>query len=213
MNGPGPRAEGRLIITEEITGRDRYQLLTSLVAPRPIAWVSTRAADGVRNLAPFSYFAALSATPFLVGISIGSRRGSPKDSLANIRESGVFCINIVTERHLGVMNESAGEHPPDVDEFALAGVRAAEGGLVAAPYVADCPAVFECRLHREVELGGAGNVLVIGEVVGVRLHASLQPPIDSYLVDPDRLRPVARLGGDLYGFLGETPSLPRPLID
>nr|MDQ3309251.1 flavin reductase [Gemmatimonadota bacterium] len=86
--------------TAELSGRERYQLLTSLVVPRPIAWVSTRSEAGAPNLAPFSYFAALSSSPFLVGISIGTREGEPKDSLRNIRTTGAFCVNVVTEAQL-----------------------------------------------------------------------------------------------------------------
>ncbi|HUE95873.1 MAG TPA: flavin reductase family protein [Longimicrobiaceae bacterium] len=213
---PGDGREGlprtRLLPTAELENRGRYQLLTSLVVPRPIGWVSSRSPAGIANLAPFSYFVALSATPMLVAVSIGSRRGSPKDTLTNIRDSGVFCVNIVTEKHLGAMNESSGEHPPDVDEFAVAGVEAAEGEMVAAPYVADCPAVFECTLHKEVELGSESNVLVIGKVVGVRLEDSIEFTPGTYLVDPAHLRPVARLGGETYAFLGQISSLGRPDI-
>src|SRR3954463_16618920 len=108
--------------TSALLPRERYQLLTSLVVPRPIAWVSTRSAAGEPNLAPFSYFAALSATPFLVGVSIGHRRGIPKDTLANVRESGAFCVNLATEARLSALNETSGEYPPGVDEFALAGL-------------------------------------------------------------------------------------------
>ena len=196
--------------TEALTPRERYQLLTSLVVPRPIGWLSTRSADGVRNLAPFSYFAALSASPMLVGVSIGHRRGEPKDSLRNIRETGAFCVNVVTEELLGAMNETSGEHPPGVDEFEVAGLPAAEAGMVAAPYVASCPAVLECRLFKEVELGDAPNSLVIGEVVGVRLAAGLALLPESLRVDPTSLRPVGRLGGDLYFRPGEDAERPRP---
>jgi flavin reductase (DIM6/NTAB) family NADH-FMN oxidoreductase RutF len=203
----------RLIVTSEVGGRDRYQLLTSLLVPRPIGWLSTRSSGGVPNLAPFSYYAALSATPMLVAVSIGSRGGAPKDSLANIRETGEFCVNVVTERHLAAMNESSAEHPPEVDEFAASGVRMAEAELVDAPYVAECPAVFECRLFREVELGDAPNALVIGEVLGVRLAAELPLLPGTHLVDPHALRPVGRLGGDFYGLLREVPILPRPKLE
>jgi flavin reductase (DIM6/NTAB) family NADH-FMN oxidoreductase RutF len=198
-----------LIDTAAIGGRERYQLLTSLVVPRPIGWVSTRGA-GVPNLAPFSYFAALAGTPMLIGVSIGVRRGTPKDTLRNIRETGSFCVNVVTEELLIAMNESAGEHPPEVDEFELAGLAVAEASRVDAPCVAGCPAVFECRLFREVELGEAPNVLIIGEVLAVRLQPPLRFLPGTRLVDPETLRPVSRLGGDLYARMGELLVLPRP---
>jgi flavin reductase (DIM6/NTAB) family NADH-FMN oxidoreductase RutF len=206
----GQAAEHEMIDPTTITSRERYQLLTSLVIPRPIGWISSRSASGVANLAPFSYFAALAATPMLIGVSIGARRGAPKDSLLNIRETGSFCINVVTEQHLEAMNESAGEHPPHIDEFEIAGLEPAEGERVAAPYVAGCPAVLECRLQREVDLDGKGAVLVIGEVVAVRIGGGVEFQPGTRLVDPETLRPVARLGGQLYSLLGEVLSLPRP---
>jgi flavin reductase (DIM6/NTAB) family NADH-FMN oxidoreductase RutF len=211
--GADSRRNAREVIDPSaITSRERYQLLTSLIVPRPIGWISSRSTGGVANLAPFSYFAALAATPMLIGVSIGARRGAPKDTLLNIRETGSFCVNVVTEDHLDAMNESAGEHPPAVDEFEIAGLEPAEADLVAAPYVADCPAVLECRLHREVDLDGMGGVLVIGEVLAVRIGPGLEFQPGTHLVDPRSLRPVARLGGQLYALLGELRSLPRPEV-
>lgn len=202
----------RLIHTAELEGRDRYQLLTSLVVPRPIAWVSTRSAEGVPNLAPFSYFIGLSATPMLVGVSIGQRRGAPKDSLANLRESGTFCLNVVTEGQLEAMNLSSIEAAPQLDEFAWTGLEMAEAESVRAPYVRDCPAVLECTVTQEVELAGSANTLVIGEVRAVRLHGSLSLVEGTHFVDHRSLRPVGRLWGAVYSLLGETPHLPRPVL-
>jgi flavin reductase (DIM6/NTAB) family NADH-FMN oxidoreductase RutF len=206
-------SDGATVIDPSAIGnRERYQLLTSLLVPRPIGWLSTRA-DGVANLAPFSYYAALASTPMLVGVSIGSRRGQAKDTLHNIRKTGAFCVNVVSDSFLEPMNASAGEHPPQVDEFAVAGLPAAEASTVDAPYVAGCPAVFECRLFREVELGAAPNVLVIGEVLAVRLSRELELESGSYLVDPRKLQPVSRLGADLYARMGDVVALPRPRIE
>jgi flavin reductase (DIM6/NTAB) family NADH-FMN oxidoreductase RutF len=199
-----------ILDTEALSNRERYQLLTSLVVPRPIAWVSTQSAAGARNLAPFSYFAAVSATPFLVSVSIGSRRGEPKDTLRNIRETGAFCVNVVTEPQLAQMNATSGEYGPDVDEFERAGLRAAHAESVDAPYVNDCPAVLECRLFKEVELEGSANTLVLGEVLRVRLSDAAPLIPATLLADSVALRPVARLWGDLYSTLGEIPVLARP---
>jgi flavin reductase (DIM6/NTAB) family NADH-FMN oxidoreductase RutF len=118
----------------------------------------------------------------------------------------------VTEEHLAAMNESAGEHPPEVDEFEVAGVLPARGEFVDAPYVAGCPAVLECRLHREVDLDAGGTVLLVGRVVGVRLEPHLKFAEGSYLIAPETLRPVGRLGGEFYSLLGELRALPRPVI-
>jgi flavin reductase (DIM6/NTAB) family NADH-FMN oxidoreductase RutF len=199
--------------TDLLTGRERYQLLTSLVVPRPIAWISTRSAEGVRNLAPFSYFAALSATPMLVGVSIGNRGDVEKDTLRNIREGGDFCVNVVTEPQIDAMNLTAAEWGPDVDEFARAGLTAGEAEAVQAPYVEGCPAVLECRRFQLVPLEGSPNTLVIGRVLRVRLADDLPLRPGTLAADAAALRPVGRLAGDLYGLLREFPSLPRPPAD
>jgi flavin reductase (DIM6/NTAB) family NADH-FMN oxidoreductase RutF len=196
--------------TATLTNRERYQLLTSLVVPRPIAWVSTRSPEGQRNLAPFSYFAGVAATPLLVSLSIGSRGGVEKDTLRNIRATGAFCVNVATEAQLAVMNETAGEYGPEVDEFAHAGLDAAQAESVDAPYVAECPAVLECRLFKVVELEGAPNTLVIGEVLRVRLSDAVPLAPGTLFADTAALRPVGRLWGDLYATIGEMPALKRP---
>jgi flavin reductase (DIM6/NTAB) family NADH-FMN oxidoreductase RutF len=193
----------------DLAGRDRYRLLTSLVVPRPIAWASTWSADGTPNLAPFSYFAALSSTPALVGISIGARAGSPKDTLTNVRETGALCVNVVTESQLEAMNRTSAEVSPGVDEFELAEVGAVPSTRVRAPYVAGCPAVLECEVRQEVELMGSSNTLVIAEVLDVLLAPDLVPP-DGYAVDPELLRPVGRIGGEGYMLPGVFRFIPRP---
>ncbi|HSU14615.1 flavin reductase family protein [Longimicrobium sp.] len=202
-----------ILDTSAITPRQRYELLTSLVVPRPVAWVSTRSAEGRPNLAPFSYFSALSPTPFLVGVSIGHRRNGPKDSLRNILETGAFCVNVATEGQLAAMNHTSGEYPPETDEFAHAGVPMAWAESVGAPYVANAPAVLECRLFKHVELEGAANTLVIGEVLRVRISDALPLADGTMFVDTHALAPVARLWGDFYALIGDTPSTPRPPAD
>jgi flavin reductase (DIM6/NTAB) family NADH-FMN oxidoreductase RutF len=199
--------------TSLLSNRQRYELLTSLVVPRPIAWVSTRSPAGVPNLAPFSYYAALSPTPLLLGISVGHRRGAPKDTLANILASGAFCVNLATNPLLAALNLTSGEYPPETDEFALAGLELAEAESVAAPYVASCPAVLECRLFKAVELGSAANTLVIGEVLRVRLDERVGTAPGTLFADTLALDPVARLWGDLYARVGDTPRLARPRVE
>lgn len=193
-----------------LSGQERYQLLTSLVVPRPIGWISTWSATGVANLAPFSYFAALAASPMLVGVSVGHRPRGPKDTLVNVRARGAFCVNVVTAPLLEEMNATSAEVPPDVDEFVLAGVERAVSRVVDAPYVARAPAVLECRVTQEVELHGAPNTLVIGRVVGVLVDPQL-PMVDGTLcVDPGALGPVGRLWGAAYAMPGAIRIIPRP---
>lgn len=207
------RSHPRSIDVLAASRKERYQLLTSLVVPRPIAWLSTRSASGEANLAPFSYFAALSHTPMLVAVSIGHRRDRPKDSLVNIRDTGDFCVNVVTDRQLEAMNLTSARHPPEADEFEAAGLGRAEAVSVDAPYVADCPAVFECRLFREVELDGARNTLVIGEVVRVHLAEELLVEPGTLAVEPESLRPIGRLSGSRYARLGEVVEMERPEVE
>jgi flavin reductase (DIM6/NTAB) family NADH-FMN oxidoreductase RutF len=192
-----------------LAGRDRYRLLTTLVVPRPIAWASTWSLDGTPNLAPFSYFAALSSTPALVGISIGSRSGSPKDTLENVRASGAVCLNVVTIHQLDAMNETSAEVGPGVNEFVLAGLEWRQSPRVDAPYVVGCPAVLECELRKEVDLPGSTNVLVVAEVIGVRLAPDLLPG-EGCAVDPERLRPIGRMGGEGYMLPDAFRRVPRP---
>ena len=104
------------------------------------------------------------------------------------------------------------EETPAVDEFARAGLPLAEAESVAAPFVANCPAVMECRLAQEVPLPGTASTLLIGEVLRVRLSDELAPVDGTWFVDHDRLRPLARLWGDHYALIGETLTLPRPVV-
>jgi len=199
----------RVIRTDVADARERYQLLTSLVVPRPIGWVSTRSTGGVLNVAPFSFFSAVASSPMLVSLSIGTRGGVAKDSLRNILDQGAFCVNVVTEPQLEAMNRTAASLPPEDDEFAFAGLSVAEAETVDAPYVADCPAVLECELYKHVELGKAGG-LVLGEVKGVRLDPELTIVEGSSFVDTAELRPVGRLSGFSYSLLREIRVVPRP---
>lgn len=193
----------------DLTGRDRYRLLTTLVVPRPIGWASTWSRDATPNLAPFSYFAALSSTPALVGISIGARKGAPKDTLENIRASCAMCVNVVTTDQLDAMNQTSAEVGPGENEFLLAGLEWRASPRVGAPYVVGSPAVLECELRKEVDLPGSSNVLLVAEVLGVRLAPHLLPN-EGYAVDPEHLRPVGRMGGDAYMLPAAFRRVPRP---
>ena len=206
---PSDPIRHRVISTAATDGRGRYQLLTSLVVPRPIGWVSTQGADGTLNLAPFSFFSAISPSPMLISLSIGTRQGVAKDSLRNIRDQGAFCVNVVTEGQLPDMNQTAASLPADQDEFAFAGLPVAAAESVDAPYVANCPAVLECRLFKDVDLHGTGS-LIIGEVLAVRLDPSLAMIEGSEYVDSTALRPVGRLWGSAYTLLGDVKILDRP---
>lgn len=199
----------RVVHADELSSKGRYQLLTSLVVPRPIGWLSTREPGGAANLAPFSFFNALAASPMLVGVSIGLRDAGPKDTLRNIRRTSAFCVNVVGERLLEAMNETATDFGPEVDEASHVGLSLAEGEVVDAPYVDEAPAVLECSLYRKVELEDASTDLLIGRVEAVHLSEELHMVPGTRYVDPESFRPVGRLHGRAYGMLGEVRFLHR----
>lgn len=190
-----------------ISSSDMYRLMTAVVVPRPIAFVSTRSASGQHNLAPFSYFNAISSAPPLIGISFSERAGDPKDSLRNIRETGDFVVNLVSEPLLGAMAKTAGEWPPTVDEFQVSGLTVEPARRVQAPRVAESPIHLECRLHREIPLGN--GVLVVGEIVLAEIRDDV---ITEGRVDPLKLKPVGRLSGEFYSLTREVVKSPRPRV-
>lgn len=207
---PDRHGTKRLLRPDTLGPRQRYQLLTSLVVPRPIAWVSTRGPDGVPNLAPYSFFSAVSATPMIVTVSMGRRKGRPKDSLRNVVDRRAFCVNVVTEGHLEAMNLTSAGFEPHVDEFEQAGLALADDAAVDAPYVAGAAAVLECELLDAMELPESSNTLVLGRVVGVRLAEDVELVGETLYADTRSLAPVARLWGGTYGLLGEILHVPRP---
>jgi len=130
--------------------------------------------------------------------------------LKNTRETGAFCVNVCSEDLLAAMNVTSGEYPEPVDEFVVAGLTALEGEVVGAPFVGEAPAILECELFREVQLGRASNVLIIGEVRAVHLSRSLDLIPGTWAADPQSLRPVGRLGMNRYLLPREIKEIPRP---
>lgn len=188
----------------ELPGREAYFLLTSLVVPRPIAWVSTVSADGTPNLAPHSYFNAISSDPLIVHFT----STGVKDSLRNCRDTGEFVVNVVTRDLLEAMNLTAANAPPEVSEFDLAALAQAPSHRVRPPRVARARAALECRV---VDMVAKGNgTMVFGEVLHVVVDDDVW--VDGR-VDPARLDPVGRLGGSAYATLGEVVRLRRPTYD
>ena len=196
-----------LLDPSQVPGPEMYRFLISAVVPRPIAFVSTRAVDGTVNLAPFSYFNAISSTPPLVGISIVDRPGDAKDTLLNVRATGEFVVNLVCEPMLAAMAKTAGDWPRGTSEFEIAGFTPAPSERVAPPYVLESPLQLECRLHREIPLGNA--FLVVGEIVLARASDDV---LTEGRIDPMKLSPVGRLGGEFYSLMREVVKQPRPRV-
>ena len=189
---------------------DIYKLLIGLVVPRPIGWIGSVSASGVRNLAPFSFFNAVAASPPTVLFSTIRAGGARKDTLANVEETGVFTVNVVTEETVEAMNLTSGSYDPAVDEFELAGLTAVPGSVVDAPMVAEAKANLECRLSQVVPIGTDGPMaasIVIGEVVRVHVDGSIS---DGTRIDQEALGAVGRMGGPTYTRTRDRFSLDRP---
>jgi flavin reductase (DIM6/NTAB) family NADH-FMN oxidoreductase RutF len=185
-------------------------LLTSLIVPRPIAWLSTIGSDGSLNLAPFSFFNAVAGNPPTLMVSIGQRKGAPKDSLRNIQETGEFVVNLVGEELVEAMNLTSGEYNYEVDEFGLAGLESAPSVEVRPPRVARAAAALECRATLIIPVEGSTYTMVLGHVLRYHLREDLLRP--NGLADPQILRPVCRLAADEYAVLGPVFSLARPTV-
>ena len=194
----------------DMEGRDYYRLLTSLVVPRPIAWVSTVGADGTPNLAPFSFFNAVSGSPPTLMVSISQRQDRPKDTLRNIQETGEFAVHVVSEDMAQAMNLTAGEYPYEVDEFELAGLERVPCTEIRPARIAAARAVFECRLTQTVPVQDSHNTMVLGQVLVCHLGRELIRPNGQ--VDAGLLRPLARLGGSEYAGLAAVFTMERSRV-
>jgi flavin reductase (DIM6/NTAB) family NADH-FMN oxidoreductase RutF len=178
-----------------------YHFLTGVVAPRPIAWVSSVGPDGVLNVAPHSYFQVLAHNPLTLGVvSVGE-----KDTLRNIRVAGEYVINIASDDLVERMNLTAANFPPEEDEFAWAGLTPVPSQTVAVPAVREAPVSLEMRLTEIKPIGDC--FLIIGEVRHVRYAAAI---VVDGRVDPARLRLVARMAGSTYARTTDRFNLKRP---
>ena len=196
-----------------------YKLLIGSVVPRPIAWVSSVDADGVRNLAPFSYFMAITHDPPTVAFSSGPRgaeigggvRGK-KDTLHNVEVTREFVVNVVDDALAEAMNVTSGDYAADVDEFAKAGLEVASSVKVRAPRVAAAPVSMECRLARVIPVGNLPHHLIVGEIVHMHVRDDVYDPATGRL-DMRRLKPVGRLAGHLYTHVHDIFEMKRPAAD
>lgn len=186
-------------------GGNAYHLLNALVVPRPVAWVSTRDRQGRDNLAPHSYFTVVSTKPPMVAFtSVGA-----KDTLANVRESGEFVVNVASVDLLEAVNTSSSPMPREEDEFAYAGLTKGASVAVAAPYVVEAPAHLECVLDDVIPKGDCH--LVVGRVLRVRVSEQVwRGGVDHGRVDVPALDPLARLAGSDFARLGEVIKRRRP---
>ena len=197
------------IVPTDLDPRDAYRLLISAVVPRPIGWASTIGADGTLNIAPFSFFNAVSNMPLTVMISVGQRKGQPKDTLRNARETGEYVINIVNEELAAAMNMTSGEWAYDVNEFDRAGLETAASIDVKPPRVAAAPIALECKVTQIVPVQDTTYTMILGRVLRFHIREGLLRPNGA--IDATLLKPVGRLSGDEYATLGRVFEMKRPV--
>lgn len=193
--------------TEENKHGLRHNPFKALVAPRPIGWISTLSQEGVLNLAPYSFFNAVSDRPPFVLFSSGGR----KDSVVNAEATGEFVCSLATYALREQMNQTSAAVGPEVDEMEMAKLQAAPSKLVKPPRVAASPAALECKYYQTVTLPGTngldGNYVVIGRVVGVYIADEY---INDGMVDVTRYKPIGRLGYMDYAVVESVFSMSRP---
>jgi len=189
------------------------RVLTGVIVPRPIAFVSTMSASGLVNLAPYSFFNAVAYAPPTIIFSSSRRAGSKqKDTLANIEETGEFVVNIVVDDIAEAMNKTSAEYPTAVSEFEVAGLTEAPSDLIKPPRVAESPVNMECRLIQIVPLGQGSHQhgLVIGEVVYMHIRDDI---IDGHRINHQNLKPTGRLAGNMYCHTADIFEMVRPVYE
>lgn len=191
----------------DLSGADPYKLTTGLIVPRPIGWIGSLSAAGIPNLAPYSFFNAVSGNPPMFVFSAG--RGVRKDTLANVREVGEFTLNIVTVEVVEAMNASSASFDAGVNEFDAVGVTAVPSKSISPPMVAECKANIECVVTDIVDIGHPelGNGLVIGEAVEFHIDESL---LDGTRIDQAALHAIGRHVGNQYSHATDLFEAIRP---
>ena len=194
---------------DEIAPHDAYKLCSGLIVPRPVGWIGSVSAEGIANLAPYSFFNLIGSDPMHAAFSPGSVGGSDKDSLANVRAVPEFTVNIVTDETVAAMNETAATLPPEEDEFEHAGLTKLDSTVIRPPRVAEATATMECRVTDIVHVGRAegGNDLVIGEVLVIHVADRV---LDGTRIDQSELRAVGRHAGSWYSHATDLFTIDRP---
>jgi flavin reductase (DIM6/NTAB) family NADH-FMN oxidoreductase RutF len=185
---------------EEMETRAFYRVLNSVVVPRPIAWVCSRSADGVLNLAPHSFYTVACVDPPVVQFTSVGR----KDSLRNIEATGEFTVSLAPETLFEQINATSTDFPAGISEAEVCGVRMEPSERVGVPRVAESPVAVECRLHATVRLGD--STVVFGKVL---LVSAWESAVRDGRPRIEHLHPLARLGGNEWSTIGEIKEIAR----
>jgi flavin reductase (DIM6/NTAB) family NADH-FMN oxidoreductase RutF len=192
------------IVAKDLETEATYKLITGIVVPRPIAWVTTLSPGGTVNLAPFSFFTCVSPKPPLLAISVGHKAGVYKDTARNILAREEYVIHIADFSHLEALHHTSTEYPPDISEVEAAGLATLPSDEVEVPRLRDAPVAMECRFHNCIEFGDTRNRLIVGEVVVFHFRDGL---VRDGKVATHELDPIARLSGPTYARLGEVLTM------
>ena len=181
-----------------------YRLITGVVVPRPIAWVTTLSNSGVVNLAPFSAFTFVSPKPPMLAISVGRKGGIYKDTAQNILNNEEYVVHIADSSLMNAVHESSTEHPPDVSEVEELRLSTLPGERIKVPRLAAAPVAMECRFRQCLEFGETRSRLIVGEVLVFHIRDGL---LQNGKIETRALDPIARIAGPRYAKLGEIITL------
>lgn len=189
--------------------RDNYKLLIGSIIPRPIAFVTTQAENGIVNGAPFSYFNIVSSNPPMVSLAIQRPDGRVKDTARNIYGNEQFVVHIVDEENVVKINETAASLPPSESEIERANLTLVKSENISVPGIKEAKVRMECKLVQAIPLGGQEpkSDLFIGEVVCFQIDEAIY---EDGRIDPHALKAVSRLAGSNYAKIGEIFSIERP---
>ena len=181
-----------------------YRLITGVVVPRPIAWVTSLSATGVLNLAPFSAFMFVAPKPPMLAISVGRKGNIYKDTAQNILNNEQYVVHIADSSLMNAVHESSTEHPPDVSEVDELGLATLPGERIKVPRLAAAPIAMECRFRQCLEFGETRSRLIVGEVLLFHIRDGL---LNNGKIETEALDPIARIAGPRYAKLGEIVTL------
>lgn len=181
-----------------------YRLITGVVVPRPIAWVTSLSATGVLNLAPFSAFMFVAPKPPMLAISVGRKGNIYKDTAQNILNNEQYVVHIADSSLMNAVHESSTEHPPDVSEVDELGLATLPGERIKVPRLAAAPIAMECRFRQCLEFGETRSRLIVGEVLVFHIRDGL---LQNGKIETEALDPIARIAGPRYAKLGEIVTL------
>jgi len=181
-----------------------YRLITGVVVPRPIAWVTSLSATGVLNLAPFSAFMFVAPKPPMLAISVGRKGNIYKDTAQNILNNEEYVVHIADSSLMNAVHESSTEHPSDVSEVDELGLATLPGERIKVPRLAAAPIAMECRFRQCLEFGDTRSRLIVGEVLVFHIRDGL---LNNGKIETEALDPIARIAGPRYARLGEITTL------